>query len=118
VTHLDSGTRFRRRDVRINIGFLELVSDVAVSVTAVYTATDLTSQRVASRAVERGPSPAEILRERLRRRLAGAGLPFVEEEPVPEFDERGRRRTIADVIRFARARRRAQEAGASVVQVS
>jgi hypothetical protein len=58
VTHLDSGTRFRRRDVRINIGFLELVSDVAVSVTAVYTATDLTSTGVSTDV--RGIPPAGV----------------------------------------------------------
>src|SRR5579872_7126682 len=52
---------------------------------------------------ESGPSIAEIIRERRRKRLLAEGKePEPERPPVPYFDEAGRPLKIGDIIRQAR----------------
>jgi hypothetical protein len=57
-----------------------------------------------------GPSPAEVVRERRRRRLEGSGLPFEEGPPDPLLYARRKRPTIAEVMRSARTWRLAEAA--------
>jgi hypothetical protein len=58
---------------------------------------------------ESGPSPAEIIRERRRKRLLAEGKEPERERPAtPCVDERGRPLKIAEIIRRARAARLAQ----------
>ncbi|SRR5260370_42069985 len=64
----------------------------------------LLENRVASHEIG-GPSPAEVLRERRRRRLEASGLPYEERALEPLPFELGRRPTCAEVLRSARARR-------------
>jgi hypothetical protein len=52
-----------------------------------------------------GPSCADILRERRRRRLEAMGLPYEEPSHDPKLYENGNRPTWADVLRSHRARR-------------
>ena len=52
-----------------------------------------------------GPSPAEVVRERLRRRLEASGLPFEEAPPAPPLYAHRRRPTIEEVLRSTRTRR-------------
>jgi hypothetical protein len=59
-----------------------------------------------------GPSAADILRARRRRRLEAAGLPYEEPRVDPAFYANGRRPTWAEVLRSARARRCANAATA------
>jgi hypothetical protein len=47
------------------------------------------------------PSPADVLRERRRRRLEASGLPYED----PSLYVNGRRPTCAEILRGARARR-------------
>jgi hypothetical protein len=47
---------------------------------------------------------AELIRERRRRRLEAAGLPFQERPPLPA-DYCGRRLSIAETLRATRAQR-------------
>ena len=61
-----------------------------------------------------GPSPAEVVRERRRRRLEASGLPFEERPPAPLLHAHRRRPTIAEVMRSARTRRLAEAASAGV----
>ena len=56
-----------------------------------------------SRVDEKGTSPADLIRESRRRRLAAEGR--VLEDPLPR-DPANRFRTIAEIIREANARRR------------
>jgi hypothetical protein len=46
-----------------------------------------------------GRSPADVLRERLRRRAAAAGEPYEEPAPARMRDENGRLRYVADILR-------------------
>jgi hypothetical protein len=64
-------------------------------------------ERFASRLDEERPSPAEVIRERRRRRLAAEGRE-PEKDPLWKnvIDTGSRPRSIADVIRSARFRRR------------
>ena len=55
-----------------------------------------------------GPSPAEVLRERRRRRFEASGLPYEERAPDPTLYEHGRRPTCAEILRGAHARRHAE----------
>jgi hypothetical protein len=49
------------------------------------------------------PSAADLIRERRRRRLQAEGkAPEPDLPPISLFDERGRPRTIADIIRSGR----------------
>ena len=52
-----------------------------------------------------GPSPAEVVRERRRRRLEASELPFEEGPPAPLIHAHRRRPTLAEVMRSARTRR-------------
>jgi hypothetical protein len=60
------------------------------------------------RRAEAGPSPAEVIRERRRKRLLAEGKDPEPERPrLPSIDERGRPLKIGEIIRqarFARAR--------------
>ncbi len=62
---------------------------------------------------EAGPSPAEVIRERRRKRLLAEGK---EPEPplplIPRFDQWGRPRKISEIMREARERRRLAEEAA------
>jgi hypothetical protein len=59
---------------------------------------------------ESGPSIAEIIRERRRKRLLAEGKDPEPERPrLPSFDERGRPLKIGEIIRQARFARLARE---------
>jgi hypothetical protein len=60
--------------------------------------------RVASPSFQ-GPSPAEVLLERRRRRLEAGGLPFEVRPLRPVVHARGNSLRIADVLRTRRALR-------------
>jgi hypothetical protein len=63
-----------------------------------------------------GPSPAEVLWERRRRRLEAEGLPFEERPPEPGFHTHGSGVLDAEVLLNARARRWAESQRAEVGQ--
>jgi hypothetical protein len=56
--------------------------------------------------VSRGPTPADIVRERRRRRLEAEGQPFEEPTPVQLTDGAGRPLSIVDILRQGLQRRR------------
>ena len=58
----------------------------------------------------RDTSPAALVRERRKRRLLAAGLPFVEPIPVDRFNVDGSVRTIAEILRLGRQRQLAADA--------
>lgn len=59
-----------------------------------------------NRHIEIGPSLAEVIRERRRKRLLAEGKELPPDlPPLPRFDENGRRLTIAETIREQRRRR-------------
>jgi hypothetical protein len=60
---------------------------------------------VASRQSQ-GPSPAEILRERKRRRSAQLGKPYLEATPIDLTDARGRPLSVSEVLRAGRRHQR------------
>lgn len=59
-------------------------------------------RQLARRLDEQGPSPAEVVRERRRLRLAAEGLPFEEAPPRDYVDSNGRPLTIGEIIRAGR----------------
>jgi hypothetical protein len=52
----------------------------------------------------KGPSAADILRDRRRRRLEAAGKRFEEPAPARTRDETGRLLSVADILRDGRKR--------------
>ena len=58
-----------------------------------------------------GPSWAEVLRERRRRRFEASGLPYEERAHGLLLGEHGRPQSWAEVLRGARARRSSRKGG-------
>jgi len=64
--------------------------------------------------VSRGPSPADILRERRRRRLEAEGLAFEEPTPIQFTSGAGRRLSVAEILRQRRDNRLRSNSGEGV----
>lgn len=50
-------------------------------------------------------NPAELLRERRKRRLLAEGLPYTDPDPIARFNADGSLRTISEILRLCRQRR-------------
>jgi len=68
-------------------------------------------EKLAPEPVSRGPSPADILRERRRRRLQAEGLAFEEPTPIQFTSGTGRRLSVAEILRQRRDNRLRSNSG-------
>jgi hypothetical protein len=64
-------------------------------------------ESVSARSRILGLSPAEILRERQRRRMAALGQPYIEPAPTNFTDARGEPLSVAEILRVRRRSRKA-----------